>query len=36
VIALTVWHFGHVEASWDRHAAEARAARATPDAGVGQ
>ena len=27
-IALAVWHFGHIEESWERHAAEARAARA--------
>jgi high-affinity nickel-transport protein len=35
-IALTVWHFGHVEARWDRHAAEARAGRASLEAGGGQ
>jgi len=32
VVALSVWHFGHVEERWERHAAEARANRIDAEA----
>ena len=28
VVALSIWHFGHVESRWEHHAAQARAERA--------